>query len=204
MTSPVLDGAPPIPRPTGSVSCGSSAGYRTASKMGRRRGRSRPCSALCAVLPMDCRTSAPSPFSRSCTTPATPGSAVAPGVRRGWVALRKRKYGVDRVEDPHTAPKKELIERAYRGAEALGLQVWGEDEAGPYQPIPHPGESWQPTGHPARQPHEYVRGGTAKLLTLFRPATGAVRGEPVDQTPNAILHPWLKRELAAILASCPA
>ena len=119
------------------------------------------------------------------------------------VALRKRKYGVERVEDPHTAPKKELIARAYRGAEALGLQVWGEDEAGPYQPIPHPGESWQPTGHPARQPHEYVRGGTAKLLTLFRPATGEVRGEPVDQTPNAILHPWLKRELAAILASCP-
>lgn len=83
------------------------------------------------------------------------------------------------------------------------MQVWCADEAGPYQAIPHPGESWQPTGHPARQPHAYVRGGTAKLLTLFRPATGEVRGEPVDQTTNAILHPWLKRELLAILATCP-
>jgi hypothetical protein len=83
------------------------------------------------------------------------------------------------------------------------LQVWCEDEAGPYQAIPHPGASWQPLGHPARQPHEYGRGGTAKLLTLVRPATGEIRGEPVEQTPNAILHPWLKRALEAILASCP-
>jgi hypothetical protein len=48
-----------------------------------------------------------------------------------------------------------------------------------------------------------VRGGTVKLLTLFRPATGEVRGEPVERTPNAVLHPWLKRELSAILATCP-
>ena len=81
--------------------------------------------------------------------------------------------------------------------------MWGADEGGPYQPLPHPGASWPPTGHPARPPQEDGRGGTAKLLTLFRPATGEVRGEAVDQTPNAILHPWLKRELAAILASCP-
>jgi hypothetical protein len=40
-------------------------------------------------------------------------------------------------------------------------------------------------------------------LTLFRPATGAVRAEPVEQTTNAVLHPWLQRELAAILAACP-
>jgi hypothetical protein len=58
-------------------------------------------------------------------------------------------------------------------------------------------------GKPARQPHEYVRGGTAKLLTLFRPATGAVRAEPVERAPNAVLHPWLKRELAALLAALP-
>jgi hypothetical protein len=57
-------------------------------------------------------------------------------------------------------------------------------------------------GDPARQPHEYVRGGTAKLLTLFRPASGEVRAEPVDRTPNAILHSWLRRELAAIVAAC--
>ena len=34
------------------------------------------------------------------------------------------------------------------------------------QAIPQPGASWQPEGAPARQPHEYLREGTAKLLTL--------------------------------------
>ena len=94
-----------------------------------------------------------------------------------------------------------MIERAYRTAEALGLQVWCQDEAGPYQAIPQPGPSWQPTGDPAHQPHEYIRGGTTKLLTLFRPATGEVRAEPVARTPNAVLHTWLRQEVAAILAT---
>ncbi len=52
--------------------------------------------------------------------------------------------------------------------------MWCADEAGPYQAIPQPGVSWQPMGQPARYPHEYLRGGTAKLLTLFHPATGQV------------------------------
>ncbi len=81
--------------------------------------------------------------------------------------------------------------------------MWCQDEAGPYQAIPQPGPAWQPEGHPVRQPHEYVRGGTAKRLTLFRPATGEVRGEPVERATNAVLHPWLRRELTAIVATCP-
>src|SRR5262249_55169836 len=100
-------------------------------------------------------------------------------------------------------PQTEIIDRAYRVAEACGLQLWCQDEAGPYQAIPQPGASWQLGGDPARQPHEYVRGGTAKLLTLFRPATGEVRAEPVDRTPNAILHAWLRREWGAIVPACP-
>jgi hypothetical protein len=48
-----------------------------------------------------------------------------------------------------------------------------------------------------------VRGGTVKLLTLFRPATGEVRARPVTQTPNAVLHPWLMEELTAISAMLP-
>ena len=56
---------------------------------------------------------------------------------------------------------------------------------------------------PPRLPHEYVRGGTAKLLTLFRPATGEVRAKGVTNTPNAVLHPWLQGELLAILATLP-
>jgi len=96
-----------------------------------------------------------------------------------------------------------VIARAYTTAEALGLPVWCQDEAGPYQAIPQPGASWRPAGQPAHRPHEYIRGGTAKLLTLFRPATGEVRALPVARAPNAVLHPWLRAELAAILAALP-
>jgi len=97
-----------------------------------------------------------------------------------------------------------LIADAYTQGASLGLAVWCEDEAGPFQAVPHPGSSWQPEGHPARQPHQYVRGGTAKVLTLFRPADGWVRVEGTTTCPNTVLHPWLKRELAAILAELPA
>jgi hypothetical protein len=93
---------------------------------------------------------------------------------------------------------------AYHVAEAAGLELWCQDEAGPYQAIPQAGTSWRPIGEPARLPHEYIRGGTAKLLTLFRPATGTVRGKGVTHAPNTVLHPWLQDELAQVLASMPA
>lgn len=38
---------------------------------------------------------------------------------------------------------------AGEAAEALGLRVWFEDEAGPFQASPHPGVSWQPESQPA-------------------------------------------------------
>jgi hypothetical protein len=97
-------------------------------------------------------------------------------------------------------PKKRLIELAYEQAEAAGIVQVNEDEAGPYQAIPQPGASWQPEGHPALQPHEYERGGTAKLLTLFRPATGELRAKGVLSAPNAVLHPWLIEQLTEVLA----
>ncbi len=81
--------------------------------------------------------------------------------------------------------------------------MWCQDEAGPYQAIPQPGASWAPVGCPVRQPHEYIRGGTAKLLTLFRPATGELRAKGVTTAPNSVLHPWLQGELARILAPLP-
>ncbi|MGH6691459.1 MAG: transposase [Gammaproteobacteria bacterium] len=97
-----------------------------------------------------------------------------------------------------------MIENAYTLGERLGLLVLCQDEAGPYQAIPQPGPSWQPTGKPAAQPHEWVRGGTVKLLTLFRPATGKVWAKTVEHVPNAVLHPWLREELTAILDGMPA
>ena len=100
--------------------------------------------------------------------------------------------------------KKGAIDLAYRVAEAAGLPVWCQDEAGPYQAIPQSGATWAPVGKPARQPHEYLRGGTAKLLTLFRPATGEVRAKGVTHAPNVVLHPWLQAELTQVLATRPA
>ena len=88
--------------------------------------------------------------------------------------------------------------------EALGLSVWCQDEAGPYQTVPQPGPSWQPIDEPLRQPSEYLRNGTAKLLTLFHPADGTVRVKGVPVCPNAVLHPWLQQQLSQILATLPA
>jgi hypothetical protein len=48
-----------------------------------------------------------------------------------------------------------------------------------------------------------MRNGTAKLLTLFHPTDGQVRVKGVTSCPNAVLHPWLKQELADILAGLP-
>jgi hypothetical protein len=96
-----------------------------------------------------------------------------------------------------------LIERAYTEGEESGIAVWTEDEAGPYQTVPYPGASWQPVGEPKRRPHEYVRQGTAKLLTLFHPSTGEVRVRGVRRATNEVLHPWLKEELTAVLETLP-
>ena len=97
-----------------------------------------------------------------------------------------------------------MIEDAYRLGEAMGLSVWCTDQAGPFQAVPQPGQSWRPEGEPARQPHEYVRHGTAKAMTLFHPADGHARVKGVTSCANAVLHSWLKEELTTILASLPA
>jgi hypothetical protein len=70
--------------------------------------------------------------------------------------------------------------------------------------VPHPGVSWPPRGQPAIQPHEDVRGGTSKILTLFHPATGRVRLQPATRCTNAVLHPWLREHLSEILTEGPA
>ncbi len=40
--------------------------------------------------------------------------------------------------------------------------------------------------------HTYLRGGTAKLLSLFHPSTGQLRVKGVTQSTNAILHPTVR------------
>lgn len=69
--------------------------------------------------------------------------------------------------------------------------------------MPYPGQSWACQGRPQRQPHEYIRNGTAKLLTLFHPADGELRSKGVTSCTNVVLHGWLKQELSTILARLP-
>ena len=44
-----------------------------------------------------------------------------------------------------------------------------------------------------------MKAGTAKLLTLFRPATGELRACGVTTATNGVLHPWLKAELGTLV-----
>ena len=81
----------------------------------------------------------------------------------------------------------------------MGLTVLCEDEAGPFQTVPYPGQSWQPEREPARMPHEYVRSGTAKLLTLFHPASGHVRVQGTQSCTNAVLHSWIETQITEML-----
>src|SRR3954470_22546740 len=135
---------------------------------------------------------------------------------RGWAELAEEPHVVrNRRGDAQAQARrgarqrsrcdgqKKLIEQAYTLGAQLGLSVWCEDEAGPFQAVPHPGVSWQPRQHPATQPHEYIRGGTTKILTLFHPASGQVRLQPAARGTNAVLHPWLRERLSAILAELP-
>jgi hypothetical protein len=125
------------------------------------------------------------------------------GRSRTWcrtgTAGRVRKAGVVTVHDPQAEAKQRLMERASRIAEAAGGELWCQDEAGPSQAMPQLGEDGHRQEHPRRLPHESARGGTATLLTLFRPATGHVRATGVLSAPNAVFHPWLKEELTQIL-----
>ncbi len=73
----------------------------------------------------------------------------------------------------------------------------------PYQAIPHPGQRFAKQGQPNCYPHTYIRGGTAKMLTLFHPSSGKVRVKGVLHSTNAILHPWIKEQVTEILAGLP-
>ena len=85
----------------------------------------------------------------------------------------------------------------------MNLAVWTEDEAGPFQTVPMPGRSWHEGGSGQRQEHQYVRNGTAKLLTLFCPLSGEIRAKGVTICPNTVLRAWLRSELREVLDGLP-
>src|SRR4051812_12085492 len=118
--------------------------------------------------------------------------------------VRRRRGRRGHGHRPRRRREKKLIEHAYELGARMGLAVWCEDEAGPLQTVPHRGGSWRREGRPATQPHEYVRAGTAKILTLFHPATGRVSLRPATSGTNTVLHGWLKEALGQIVAALPA
>ena len=73
----------------------------------------------------------------------------------------------------------------------------------PLRPFPLLDTIGKKTGEPRKQPHEYAKNGTAKLLTLFQQAPGKVRVKGVTTCPNTVLHEWLQQELTQILALLP-
>src|SRR4051812_34633302 len=124
----------------------------------------------------------------------------------------RRERAFDRVRGAQVLPVLggEVVEGEQRIAvlhqardRLVVLDPVGLDEARPFQAVPHPGGSWRPRGQPATQPHEYIRGGTTKILTLFHPATGQVRLQSAARGTNAVLPPWLREHLSAILAELP-
>jgi transposase len=121
---------------------------------------------------------------------------------RSWCdtgkVIRLRKSGPVEVTAPDTLPKK--IEQAYSQTE---LAVWTEDEAGPFETKPYPGYNWQPQGEPVKYPHQYVKNGMAKMITLFYKASGELRVKGVTSTANKVLHPWLEEQLEEIVGALP-
>ena len=77
-------------------------------------------------------------------------------------------------------------------------------EAGPFQTIPYAGSSWQTQTKARPLDHEYLRNGTAKLMTLFHSPTGEVRVRGTRSCTNEVLHGWMKEELAAVVGGLPA
>src|SRR4051812_33256781 len=119
----------------------------------------------------------------------------------GTVVRRRRHGGAVPVTDEDAAAKK--VDRAglrARPAGRPGGLVRGRGRAVPGRPAPRR----RPVERPAIRPHEYVRGGTTKILTLFHPATGEARVRPATRGTNAVLHGRLKQALAATVAALPA
>lgn len=99
--------------------------------------------------------------------------------------------------------QKKLIEAAYTCAHEVGLQVYCADQAGPFQTFAYPGKKWCKETDPDRVDYEYTRNGTAKLMTIFHPASGILRAKGTRRCRNEELHPWMKEELSQIVEQLP-
>jgi transposase len=118
-------------------------------------------------------------------------------------AQRKRKSGVVTVVDPNTEQKRGLLDLAYHVAEAMGIPLWCQDEAGPYQAVPQPGQSRPARGQaalPAARVHPR-RNGQAVDSVPSGHWRSSCKG--VSRATNAVLHPWLKNELLQVLEELP-
>src|SRR3954453_15446465 len=151
----------------------------------------------CAAPMMACPASAPTRSAAPCMRPGTAGRGVRD--RRGRAPAQALRPGHRRRSGRRG--EKGLIERAYTLGAALGLEVWCEGEAGPFQAVPQPGGSWRPRGHPAARvcPGWHLQGPDP---VPSRDGTGAPpAGQQLHQPDPA----WLAQGAArVILAALPA
>src|SRR5215212_1926920 len=135
--------------------------------------------------------SAPTRSAAPCTPPASAGRRGGAGARPAWSCASASTTASS--PSPTRMPRQKGADRAGLHARCRprpGGLVRGRGRALP--------------GRAATRPHEYVRGGTCKLLTLFHPATGHVHLQPAGSSTNPVLHGWLKERLATIVATLPA
>src|SRR5262245_60250876 len=191
---------PPTSRPVPASST-RPRGRRPPRPTARPLGRSPPCEKRYARRETACQLSPPTRSGMSCTKPATATNAQGPGAPPALPCASARlalSPSPTRTPSPKKADRGRLRPGQATGAVGVVRRPGG---AFPHRPPLWP--ELAALGQPSRQPHEYIRNGTAKVMTLFHPASGQVRVEGVTSCPNEVLNGWLKRELSTVLARLP-
>ena len=129
--------------------------------------------------------------------PADP-HVVPDRVRRPQAQGRRR----DRHR-PGRGAEKKLIEDAYTRARRSGWRCGARTRPARSRRSRTPARPGNRRGTRPASRTSTCATARPRCSTLFRPADGRVRIEGATSSPNAVLHPWLKRELAAILAELP-
>ncbi len=83
------------------------------------------------------------------------------------------------------------------------MAVACQDEAGPYQTVPYAGPQWAPVGHPPLAAPRVCAPGHGQAAHAVPSSDGPTQAQGVTPCPNAVLHPWLKAAVRALLAMLP-
>src|SRR4051794_37435290 len=151
---------------------------------------------------MACPASAPTRSAVPCMRPGIAGRKGGAGALPAWSCAS--------ASTPASSPSPIRMPRQ-KGADRASLHAWCLSRPdslvrGRSGSVPGGDAAGQQlaAARPARdRPHEYVRGGTCKILTLFHPASGQGHLQSVGSCTNLVLHGWLKQRLEVILGTLP-